>query len=96
MICGDFVAAFIRSIIGVDRAVALKMFTQFISDNELNSQQEEYLKTIINYVCENGDIEVGTLINDSAFNDYDAVEVWGQNLPFVGKYIERIHGAITA
>lgn len=96
MICGDFVAAFIRSIIGVDRAVALKMFTQFISDNELNSQQEEYLKTIINYVCENGDIEVGTLINNSAFNDYDAVEVWGQDLPFVGKYIERIHGAITA
>ena len=96
MICGDFVAAFIRSIIGVDRAVALKMFTQFISNNELNSQQEEYLKTIINYVCENGDIEVSTLINDSAFNDYDAVEVWGQNLPFVGKYIERIHGAITA
>ena len=96
MICGDYVAAFIRSIIGIDRAVALRMFTQFISDNELNSQQEEYLKTIINYVCENGDIEVGTLINDSPFNDYDAVEVWGQNLPSVGKYIERIHGAITA
>lgn len=54
MICGDFVAAFIRSIIGIDRAVALQMFTQFISNNDLNSQQEEYLKAIINYVSENG------------------------------------------
>ncbi|MBQ3734889.1 MAG: DEAD/DEAH box helicase family protein [Bacteroidales bacterium] len=96
MICGDFVAAFIRSIIGVDRAVALKMFTQFISNNELNSQQEEYLKTIINYVCENGDIEVSTLINDSAFNDYDVVEVWGQDLQSVGQYIEKLHRAIIA
>lgn len=96
MLCGDYVAAFIRSIIGVDRAVALKLFTQFISDHDLNSQQEEYLKTIINYVCENGDIEVDTIINNSPFNDFDAVAVWGQNLQYVGAYIKRLHSAITA
>ena len=96
MICGDFVAAFIRSIIGVDRIVALNLFTQFISDNNLNSQQEEYLKTIINYVCENGDIEIGTIINESPFNDYDIVDVWGSNTQCVGKYIERLHTVITA
>lgn len=96
MICGDFVAAFIRSIIGIDRAVALQMFTQFISDNNLNSQQEEYLKTIINYVCENGDIKVDTLINDSPFNDYDIVDVWGGNAMYVGKFVERLHTVITA
>ena len=96
MICGDYVAVFIRSIIGIDRAVALKMFSQFIGENDLNSEQEEYLKTIINYVCENGDIKVDTLINSSPFNDYDVVEVWGQNLQLVGKYIERLHRAITA
>lgn len=96
MICGDYVAAFIRSIIGIDRAVALRMFTQFISDNDLNSQQEEYLKTIINYVCENGDIKVDTLINDSPFNDYDIIDVWGMNAQYIGKYIEQLHAAITA
>lgn len=96
MICGDFVAAFIRSIIGIDRAVALRMFTQFISENDLNSQQEEYLKAIINYVCENGDIKVNTLINDSPFSDYDVIDIWGENMQFVKKYIERLHRAITA
>ena len=96
MICGDYVAAFIRSIIGIDRSVALRMFTQFISDNNLNSQQEEYLKTIINYVCENGDIEVDTLINDSPFNNYDLIAIWGVNAQCIGKYIERLHTAITA
>ena len=96
MVCGDFVAAFIRSIIGVDRSVALKMFTQFIGDNELNSQQEEYLKTIINYVCENGDIKVDTIINDAPFSDYDVIDIWGENGLYVGKYIEKLHSVITA
>ena len=85
MICGDCVAVFIRFVIGVDRAVALKMFSQFIDENDLNSEQEEYLKTIINYVCENGDIEVDTLFNSSPFNDYDAVEVWGTELAVDGQ-----------
>ena len=96
MVCGDFVAAFIRSIIGVDRSVALKMFTQFIGDNELNSQQEEYLKTIINYVCENGDIKVDTIINDAPFSDYDVIDIWGENGLYIGKYIEKLHSVITA
>jgi len=43
-----------------------------------------------------GEIKVDTLINSSPFNDYDVVEVWGQNLQSVGKYIERLHQAITA
>ena len=60
---------------GIDRDVALRMFTQFISENDLNSQQEEYLKAIINYVCENGDIKANTLINDSPFCDYDVIDI---------------------
>lgn len=90
------VAVFIRSIIGIDRVVAVKMFSQFISDNNLNSQQEEYLKTIINYVCENGDIDIDTLINYSPFNDFDLIDIWGSNTQFIGKYIERLHAVITA
>ncbi len=96
MICGDYVAAFIRSIIGIDRAVALRMFAQFISDNDLNSQQEEYLKTIISYVCENGDIEVNTLINDTPFIDYNIIDVWGEYVQNIKMYINRLHTAITA
>lgn len=96
MICGDYVAAFIRSIIGIDRAVALRKFSEFIDYAQLNSQQEEYLKTIINYVCENGDIKVDTIINDSPFNDYDVVELWGTDIQQVGRYINSIHEAVIA
>ena len=96
MLCGDFVAAFIRSIIGVDRGIALRKFTDFISNADLNSQQEEYLKTIINYVCENGDISRGTLINVSPFDGYNLIDTFGTNAKFVGEYVDVLHSVIVA
>ena len=96
MICGDFVAVFIRSIIGVDRGIAMKKFTDFISNANLNSQQEEYLKTIINYVCENGDISRKTLINVSPFDGYDLVDTFGANAMYVGQYVDKLHSIIVA
>lgn len=38
MLCGDCVAAFIRSIVGVDRSVAVQKFSDFLSDSTLNSE----------------------------------------------------------
>lgn len=95
MICGDCVAAFIRSQIGVDRKIALEKFSEFLSDNILNTTQEEYIKTIISYVCENGDIQPKTLLEDTPFRDFDWVETFGQNLISVKKYVEDFHSLIA-
>jgi DNA gyrase/topoisomerase IV subunit A len=70
-VCGDYVAIFIRSIIGIDRQLAIAKFNELISAASLNSQQEEYLKTIINYVCENGDISRETITNVAPFDGFD-------------------------
>lgn len=94
MICGDSVATFIRSITGIDRSVALKKFSRFINNNELNSQQEEYLKNILDYVCANGDIDKNTLIDESPFKYYDLPTLWGVNAIQIGKYTEILHTAI--
>ncbi|MBQ2243723.1 MAG: DEAD/DEAH box helicase family protein [Bacteroidales bacterium] len=95
MICGDSVAAFIRAQIGVDRRIALEKFSEFLSDNVLNSTQEEYIKTIITYVCENGDISLPTLVNDTPFCDFNWVDVFGQNMISVRKYVEDFHSLIA-
>lgn len=50
------IAMFIRSVIGIDRKRALDRFLELIQNNSLNSIQEEYLNSIIGYVCKNGDI----------------------------------------
>ena len=96
MVCGDRVAVFIRAQVGVDREVALRKFSEFLSDNTLNSLQEEYLKTIITYVCNNGDITTETLINESPFDEYSLIELFGEKLEGVAKYVQTLHDSVVA
>jgi len=96
MLVGGNVAAFIRSIVGIDRKVAVERFGQFLTDNGLNSDQQEYLKTIINYVCENGDITPDILINEPPFDNFDWQTVFGDKLTFIPQYVNVIHNAIVA
>ena len=50
-------AAFIRVINGIDRKKALAIYQNFIEDHNLTSEQERYLKNILDYVSVNGDIQ---------------------------------------
>ena len=94
MLCGSNVAMFIRSLIGVDRKVAVARFSDFLSGAKLNSDQEEYLATIINYVCVNGDITVETVVNDDPFADY-LHSIFGEYQVPLAQYINNIHGVIN-
>lgn len=95
MICGDKVAAFIRSIIGVDRKLAKEKYSEFLSGIVLNSLQEEYLNQIIGYVCENGDITPESILTDENFADLDWSGVFGHNLASIKMYIDELHGLIA-
>ncbi len=95
MLCGDSVAAFIRAQVGVDRTVAIQRFSDFLSGHVLNAAQEDYLKSIISYVCENGDITKETIVNVSTFSEY-GWEVFGEHLILVRKYVESLHNVIVA
>ncbi len=94
--CPDSVATLIRATIGVDRKKARDMFTHYISDYELTADQEEYLRTIVNYVCENGDITGDVIVNDSPFDELDWQNVFGSKLTYIPQYINQIHSAIYA
>lgn len=89
------VAAFIRSQIGIDRKVAMEKLSQFFSDNNFTSLQEEYLKTIITYVSDHGDISLDTLVNESPFDEYEWIEVFGQEFIGVRNYVLKLHEAIV-
>ena len=93
MTCGSNVAIFIRSMVGVDRKNAVRRFSDFISGHELNAEQEDFLLTIIAYVCENGDITKETVVNEPPFDERLAVFT-PYMLP-LAKYIDTIHAVIT-
>lgn len=92
MLCGANVAIFIRSLIGVDRREALNRFSEFLSDNTLNSEQEEFLNTIVQYVCENGDITKEIVVNESPFDE--RLVLFTSYMVPLGKYIDNIHNVI--
>ena len=93
MSCGGNVAMFVRSMVGIDRKNAVRRFSEFISGNELNAEQEDFLMTIISYVCENGDITREIVVNEAPFDERLAVFT-PYMLP-LAKYIDTIHGVIT-
>jgi hypothetical protein len=94
MICGDSVGAFIRSQIGVDRHIAMERFSHFMSDATLNSLQEEYIKSIITYVCDNGDITPNTLMEEEPFAQYEWIDTFGKNFIAVRNYVNEIHDLV--
>jgi len=96
MQCGDHVGIFIRSIIGVDRPTAVQMFSDLISRTDLNARQEEYLKSIIAYVCENGDIQRNNLTNTAPFADYNWLDTGENYTACIGQYVDKIHEVIVA
>lgn len=89
------VAAFIRTLSGVDRAKAVQIFTEFIQANFLTSEQEEYLKSILDYVCQNGDMQKDQLIQ-SPFDDYQVLEIFPGKFPKVAEFVTLLHKSITA
>jgi type I restriction enzyme R subunit len=89
------VAAFIRTIMGINRQKALQKFTTLISTTNLNSLQESFLKSTLKYVCENGDMTKENLLNEP-FSTYFTEGVFEENMQEVGEYVDELHKVITA
>ncbi|WP_300911747.1 DEAD/DEAH box helicase family protein [Muribaculum intestinale] len=94
--CGDSVGAFIRTLVAVDREKALKMFSEFISQVDLNSEQMEFLKSILDYVCLNGDMPVETLITTDPFKEIGLAQLFPGKAPKVAEFVRRLHELIIA
>ncbi len=91
----DNLAVFIRSIVGIEQTVINEKFGDFLRGNILNSQQQEFVKSIIDYVRENGDIVAEDLIEKSPFDNYDIVSLFGSNIPIIVNIVNAMHNSIT-
>lgn len=92
----DNLAVFVRSLIGLNQETVNEKFSEYLSGNTFNLQQQEFVKMIINYVRENGDIEVSDMVNSEPFDEYDLNSMFGEYLPRVVSIINMLHGAVVA
>ncbi|MDO4948199.1 MAG: DEAD/DEAH box helicase family protein [Fibrobacter sp.] len=88
------VAILIRSLIGVDRGVALERFNKFLSGSQLNSDQEEFLMDVISYVCENGDITTDIVVNEDPFGEV-VLEIFENKMIPLTHYVNEVHGVVN-
>lgn len=93
---GGNVAAFIRRTMNFDYSVALKKFQEFVQTEELNSQQIEYLHSILAYVSEYGDILAEKMAETAPFNEFDWLNTFGDKISSVANYIRELHKVISA
>lgn len=89
-------AAFVRSLIGLSQEAVNVKFGDYLSGNVLNSQQQEFLRTIINYVRENGDVDLTDMVNTEPFSNYDLSEIFGVNLPVMISVVKTLHNVVQA
>lgn len=87
-------AAFVRSLIGLSQEAVNEKFGEYLSGNLLNAQQQEFVRTIINYARENGDVELEDMVNTEPFNNYDLTEMFGLNLPALVTVVNLLHTTV--
>ena len=88
------VAAFIRVIQGVDRQKALALYTRFIKDGNLTGEQEQYLKEILNYLSENGDLLISDFM-EYPLNRNRWREVFGEYFVGLKDFVNELHKVIS-
>lgn len=88
-------AAFVRSLIGLSQEAVNEKFGQYLTGTVLNAQQQEFVQTIINYVRENGDVELSDMVNTEPFNNFDLNEVFGVNLPALVAVVKLLHDSVV-
>ena len=87
-------AAFVRSLIGLSQEAVNEKFGEYLNSNIFNSQQQEFIQTIINYVRENGDIELEDMVNAEPFNNFDLNELFGVELPKIVTLVTVLHDSV--
>lgn len=91
----DNLAVFVRSLVGLNQDAINEKFGEFLNGNILNAQQQEFVKAIINYVRENGDISREDLIEKSPFDNYDILTLFGENIVAVLQIVNAIHDSVS-
>ena len=88
-------AAFVRSLIGLSQEAVNEKFGAYLSGNSFSSVQQEFIKTIINYVRVNGDIELSDIANTEPFVSFNLLDLFGDQYPVVINIVNELHNSIV-
>ncbi len=90
----DNLAAFIRSIVGINQEAINEKLSQYLNNNTLSAEQMEFIYSIINYVRENGDITGQVVIEEAPFDNFSVIDLFDTNAHVVADVVNTLHNCI--
>lgn len=88
----------VSKIVGLDPKAANEIFSEFLSDENLNANQMEFVKLIVNYVVKNGSLDKKVL-NEHPFNKSgNVIKLFDGKIDIAKKIIgliDKINGRLT-
>ncbi len=85
---------FVRSLVDIDEDAVQEKFGEFLSGGTLNQDQQEFVRAIIDYLRENGEVTADDLTNDEPFVNYDIGSLFADRIAQLHEIIARLN-AIT-
>ncbi|MDM8536937.1 DEAD/DEAH box helicase family protein [Desulfobacterales bacterium HSG17] len=80
----------IAGLVGLERSAANELFSDFISDQSLNSNQMDFVTLIVNHIVENGTLDK-SILNDHPFNKHGSlVNLFEGKMETVKSIVKRI------
>ncbi len=80
----------VAGLVGLEREAANQLFSDFINDQSLNSQQMEFVTLIVNHVADNGSLDKNVL-NDHPFNKHGSItSLFAGKIDTVKEIVKRI------
>ena len=89
-------AGFVRSLVGLDQAAVNEKFGQYLTGTVFNSNQQEFVKMVINYVRENGEITRSDLVNSYPFRFLQPMQLFGDKMPILLNVIAELEKLIPS
>ena len=82
---------FVRSLVDIDEDAVQEKFGEFLSGGTLNQKQQEFVRAIVDYLRENGEVTPDDLTNDEPFVNYDIGSLFEDRIVQLREIIARLN-----
>ena len=82
---------YLRTQVGIDEKAISTKFGSFMNSSVLNEQQLAFMRQIVSYARENGDITFMDLQKVSPFCDVDIMELFGDKIVHIKTLVNGLH-----
>lgn len=80
----------VARLVGLDAVAARELFSEFLQDNSLNSDQMDFVRMVVAHVVENGFLDK-TALSDPPFNNYgDLASLFDGRIETIQRIVKRI------